>query len=464
MLVGRCADRENTWLAELSDKTGDQFDAYGRKSCCGSRLCPHGLKSQQRRAQKRLVAARDAFWQQHVREIGHAERFVTLTGPTLQGVSLEDSNRIFNRAFELLTDRAFWIARVVAGAKHVEFTVNDRGFHTHVHLLTYGPYIERDSEQEEKSRAWRAERLERFASGNLRIVKDGLPPLGNLQDEWTTCLTLAVAEYGREIEWDSAESHQGWYSRFPLADGEVVEVQPTTAEKGNVHVCLVREKGRPSDGEIGLHSAVRELTKYITKSSSWSDVSDLQLVEIAEVKRWPRCFELLGAWRRARRKLETIDALPRKVLRIELGESWEDFCRRVANENAHPDSYVIGWDELYARERRSDAGTLYAASSGANASLDTDFVFRSSDGPTESPPGQKSGLRPRSPSLMSLGEVMEFDEWLKLVSIRLASARRARARLLAKQYPNVRFECLDGTSFGDKRNTRKQRPAVRLAA
>lgn len=461
MLVGRCADRDNVWVAELNDSEGSSFDAYGRKSSCGSRLCPHGLKELQRRSQRRLVVARDAFWKHNEREPGKAERFVTLTGPTLQGVSLEDSNRIFNRAFELLSDRAFWAARVCAGAKHVEFTVNERGFHTHIHLLVYGDYLERDTQQEEKSRAWRSERLARLASRNLHVVKDNLPPLGNLQDEWTMCLTLAVAEYGRQIEWNAPANHEGWYSRFPLHDGEVVEVQPTSAGKGNVHVCLVREKGRPSDGEVGLHSAVKELTKYLTKSSSWSDVSDEQLVAIAEVTRWARCFELLGAWRRSKSATSSAGLSPRKVLHIALNESWEDFCRRVALENAHPDSYVIAWDELYARELRSDAGTLYSASSGEIASLDTDFVFRSA---TESPPSKLGLLRPRSPSLMALGDVMPFEAWLKLVSIRLMCARRTRARLLAKQYAGVRFSCLDGSEFGGTKKSSSRDSAVKLAA
>jgi len=103
---------------------------------------------------------------------------------------------------------------------------------------------------------------------------------------------------------------------------------------------------------------------------------------------------------------------------------------------------------MFAWDAPSDAGALYAAQGGDNASLDTDFVFRSASEPSESPPSRKMFMRPRSPSLMELGERMNFDEWLKLVSIRLAEGRRARARLLAKKYPSSRFHCLDGSAFG----------------
>ena len=342
---------------------------------------------------------------------------------------------------------AFWSSRVEAGAKHVEFTVNSQGYHTHIHLLVYGSYLERDAQQEAKSRVWRAERAARHEAKGLRIV-GALPSLGNLQDEWTRCITQAVREFGRGIEWGAAPLNSGWYSQFPLSDGEVLEVQPTPASMANVDVRMVREKGRPSGEEIGLPSAVKELTKYITKASSWADVSDEQLVAIAEVQRWPRCFELLGEWRR-RKQPPAVSELPAQVvLRMRLDETWEDFCKRVSRDNGHPDSYVIAWDQLAVWDARSDKGTLYAASSGDTASLDTDFLSPASSEPSESPPSQKMFIRPRSPSLMELGERMDFEQWLKFVDIRLAQGRRARAILLAKQYPDTEFRCLDSSQFG----------------
>ncbi|MEK6281586.1 MAG: protein rep [Acidobacteriota bacterium] len=434
-------------MADIADAEGRAFSAFGRKTSCYSRMCPHCIKDLQRKAQRRLIAARNDFWKDNQREPGKFERFVTLTGPTLQGVALEESNEIYNRAFALLADSSFWSSRVEAGAKHVEFTINPHGYHTHIHLLVYGSYIERDAEQEAKSRQWRSERAAKREASNLRIV-GSLPSLGNLQDQWTRCITQAVREFGREIEWDAAAINQGWYSRFPLIEGELVEVQPTTAAGANVDVRMVREKGRPSDEEIGLPSAVKELTKYITKASSWSEVSDEQLVAIAEVKRWPRCFELLGEWRRTKAPVSVTELPAQVVLHIRLGETWEDFCKRVTRENGHPHSYVIAWDQIAVWDARSDVGTLYAASGGDTASLDTDFLSPTSLDPSESPPPEKVFIRPRSPSLMELGERMNFDEWLKLVSIRVAEGRRARARLLAKKYPETRFYCLDGSQFG----------------
>jgi hypothetical protein len=439
VLIGRCADPDNTWLSEIEDSHGQPFPAMGRKSVCGSRLCPADLKLLQKRSQQRLVEARNEFWKRNVHDPRRLERFVTLTGPTMQGMPLEDTHKLFNLAFQKLSDRAFWTSRVDGGAKHVEFTVTSRGYHTHIHLLIYGRYMERDASQEELSRAWRLRRSATLAQRNMRVVKDDLPPLGNLQREWTACLSEAAREFGREIEWSSPEFHGGWYSRLPDSSGEIVEVQPTSADSANVHVCKAREKGRPGKDEIGIHSAIKELTKYLTKASSWAEVSDEQLVEIAEVRRWPRCFELIGQWRHAKAAVVEQRA---PVIYLKSNETWEEFCRRVSLAHGDPSSYVIAWDRLNASH------SLYVATSGVDASLDTDFVNRSGcEEATESPP-RKFWIKERAPSLMEIGEGMSFRFWLTMVSVRLANTRRVRKRQLTRKYPNAHFICLDGSEFG----------------
>jgi hypothetical protein len=425
-------------------------------------MCSACLKQLARRSQHRLVEVRDAWLKTHVPEIGKRERFVTLTCPTLQGLSLLDATKVFNSAFAMLADHPFWTTRVDAGAKHLEFTVRPRGYHTHIHLLVYSRFIERDEGDEVVTREWRSQRSQRLAEHGMRVVKDDLPPVGNLQDVWTSCLTQTAARFGREIQWGAPPENDGWYTRLPDTSGEVIEVQPTSGRKANVHICVVREKGRPGNGEIGIDSVTKELTKYLTKASSWSDVSDDQLVEIAEVKRWPRCFELLGAWRRLNQeKAEECDLmLTRPLLRIRPNETWEDFCKRCHCDDADPASYVRSWDALLV------ADALYVAGGGVNASLDTDFLSQEPPETEESPPFQNLCDRPRSPSLMELGERMNFDEWLRIVQIRLASTRRVRTVLLAKRYPSARFYCLDGTEFGrgESKSLDLGRPAESIAA
>ena len=483
VLVGRCSDPENIWTCDhLLDADGRQFGAFGVKSSCGSLLCPHCIKTQQGRCEKRLVAARDEFWCTHDREVGKYERFVTLTAPTLQGVAQVMSEKIFNRAYELLSDRPFYARRMDAGAKHIEFTINPHGYHTHIHLLLYSSYMERDAAQQEKSRQWREVRVAKLAARGMRVVKDNLPPLGNLQDNWTACIDEAAREFDHAFDWRAnydaskrafvlgsyslletrerivPEVKVGCYMQFPCNDGGLI-YQPTPAQRAGVDVRAVREKGQPSTGEIGLTKAIKELTKYVTKASSWSDVSDNQLVEIAEVRRWPRRFELLGAWRKTetdeekqrRKDAEEIERAKasRKIVHIMPGEKWVDFTDRLEREGGHPDSYVIAWDKLTAAHmaQESDDEDEKARVLFLIASLDTNFINRSeAEGDGRAPPGE-TPKRERQKSLMTLADEMEFTEWLKIVSIRLAGVRQTRTSLLARDYGYACFVCLDGSTF-----------------
>lgn len=375
VLVGRCSDPENVWTCDhLLDAEGRQFGAFGVKSSCGSLLCPFCIKTQQRRCEKRLVAARNTFWRERTPEKGMYERFITLTAPTLQGIDEHTSERIYNRAYELLSDDPFYAKRMKAGAKHIEFTITPQGFNTHIHLLIYSPFVEVNKTQEQNSMRWRETRAAKQAAAaarGLRVVKDDLPPLGNLEDSWTSCITKAAPEFGYEFDWRANHDESfcanhdksvcafvlgsysllgtrerimpdvkvGCYSEFPPRDGEYIIHQPTHGRRAGVNVKLVREKGQPSVGEIGLTKAVKELTKYITKAASWSDIPDEHLVKIAEVRRWPRRFELLGKWRKVeteeektrRKDAEAIERtkFERKIVYIMPGEEWIDFVERV---------------------------------------------------------------------------------------------------------------------------------------
>lgn len=46
-----------------------------------------------------------------------------------------------------------------------------------------------------------------------------------------------------------------------------------------------------------LQNAVREVTKYITKTVSWSAIPEADLIEILTLPRFPRMFELFGEFR-----------------------------------------------------------------------------------------------------------------------------------------------------------------------
>jgi hypothetical protein len=188
---------------------------------------------------------------------GERWRLVTLTCPTLPGVSLLDVRAVFNRAWSLFRKREWWQRITRAGVKGEEFTMGDEkrlkredrpwdferdGFHFHLHILVCSTWVE-----------W-----------------------ATLGAEWSLCLEKAASEKGIALT-------------FNTSHGRAV-----------VDVRLVVNRKTKGKGTIGLDGAVEEVSKYITKSDSWLKVSDAQLVEVASVKRWFRAVELLGECREVR--------------------------------------------------------------------------------------------------------------------------------------------------------------------
>jgi hypothetical protein len=96
------------------------------------------------------------------------------------------------------------------------------------------------------------------------------------------------------------------------------------------------------------------------------------------------------------------------------------------------------------------------------ASLDTEFLSRSEAPHDGRPPPGETPKRQRQKSLMALSDEMPFDEWQKIVSIRLAGVRQTRTGLLARGYGYAIFKCLDGSTFegishqADRRESRME--------
>ncbi len=253
----RCADLENVWHGDgLHNSDGEAYEGVGSLWSCNERLCPSCLASRSRKSRARARAAVSRA----VPSGGYLWRFITLTMPTLPGVSLPVAMSVIARSWRLFNGKRgasykWWSENVRAGIKGVEFTLGDAkrlqregrewtpeldGYHVHVHLLVLSKWIE-----------WR-----------------------RLREEWTACLKLSLREHG-------------------IAQG--------IGTKDGLAVCDVRlvvnKKQGSKRGIITGEGAINEVAKYVTKSESWLKVPDAQLVEIASIERWPRMFELLGECR-----------------------------------------------------------------------------------------------------------------------------------------------------------------------
>jgi hypothetical protein len=94
---------------------------------------------------------------------------------------------------------------------------------------------------------------------------------------WTECVRKAFEEFGLEFKVD----------KFL----DVKFQQITTIEEALIEVC-----------------------KYLTKSESWDKIPAAHLLEIAEVKRWDRMFEVSGNFRKTLSRLKAERALAEEVL------------------------------------------------------------------------------------------------------------------------------------------------------
>lgn len=92
--------------------------------------------------------------------------------------------------------------------------------------------------------------------------------------EWTECVQTAFAHFGLNFA--------------TCSDGKV-----------NANVTKV----------YSLKRALHEVTKYITKQNTWSDIPEDQLLEVMRLKRWPRVFELFGEFRSEPRSASSSSAL-----------------------------------------------------------------------------------------------------------------------------------------------------------
>jgi len=345
-----CASSANVWIGRdlHREDDGELYNGVGTLYACGSRLCPSCCaalaRSSRRRARSAVVRLGRGDWNRRWRSL-------VLTMPLMRGADVTDAIGRINDSFRRLTNRSFWKTRVVGGIKSVEFTVRPDGYHVHIHLLVLSDYIPVNQEKEQQMCGYMERRK--------------LAP-GNLQAEMKHCLRLSGAEIS----------------------GDLV-----------LAVYDAKRQGERAKGEgITLESALQETCKYLTKSESWDKISDSQIVKIAEVERWPRMFELLGA---ARIKRDEVDAM-----------------------GVEPEV-----------ERDVHGGTSLVHTHG----LSNDEVARG-----EPVLGMVGLPGARAPSLRSLSVALDRSAWLQILSLRVSAMRAYRKAMLARRYPYAIFNSLAG--------------------
>jgi plasmid rolling circle replication initiator protein Rep len=256
-----CAARSNYYLGEdFVDKEGNKFSGFGTLFGCGLKLCPNCMARAAARNRRiaRLVTDEDntkLLKREHYCHVTggyiveqERYRFVTLTIPQVFA-SFKTTMKIQKRAWDLFRKKKIVKDYFAAIIKTVEFTVRENGtYHDHMHLLAITFFL----------------------------------PEKLLKQAWTDCVRKAFQEFG-----------------IPFGVGKL-----------NVHMRLVVPtvtKGQEKN-QISYERAIAETCKYLTKSTTWAEIPAEQLIEIAEIERWDRMFEVSGRFRQALARLKAEDA------------------------------------------------------------------------------------------------------------------------------------------------------------
>ncbi len=460
-MIRASARPSNVWHAEdLTNEFGELFEGCGSLYQSGSRLSPSYMKDMRKRARVRVregVALANA-----TRKSGEHWRLVTLTMPTLIGVSLGDSLAVLSDAWRHFTNRRAWFAATIsAGIKGEEFTLGDERCAAHKETKT--PKQSKECRGCADCRAFKWEFGRDGYHPHIHVLAlSGWIGYVHLRDEWTASLKRAAAKHGIDLTFNTAHG------------GAVVDVRLVTQRAS---------KGRRTITEAG---AVEEVCKYITKSDSWLALPDDQLCDVARVLRGRRMVELLGSCRaeradeqraadRARRDASAHDALCRAEFeRARAARPIEERITALESggEIVTAQQLAVEGDKLIMREVETindftlaktaraeldvcgelSPGTL-AALQARTAYLDSQNTFDALTAQPEARDGPLKVKKARAAPLRKVGAFLigqgREDIWLELLAAHVASVQEFRRVQLAERFPLARFATLDGrTWFG----------------
>jgi hypothetical protein len=91
-----------------------------------------------------------------------------------------------------------------------------------------------------------------------------------MKQAWTNCVRTAFEEFG----------------------------VPFLVKQAHANFELVRD----------VNDSLKETCKYLTKTTTWDEIPPEQLIEIAEIERWDRLFEVSGRFRQTLARLKAEDA------------------------------------------------------------------------------------------------------------------------------------------------------------
>jgi len=242
---------ENIYISKdfVNYQTGELFDGYG--------VLQIGIASRFSLAYQRFASSRarkraEVKIANHKQVVGQDWRFATFTMPFLKA-NVEMVLAVISRAMELLKKRKVFCSNVDGAFCGEELTIGDGStadfthFHSHIHILMLGKYIEQ----------------------------------GKLADEWTDCVERACREVGVEFSMPN-----------PKTNRLIVDIRSV--------------KKYAKKRSVTMQDSLLEVCKYTTKGSDFEKVPVKQLVEIEAALRGRQMVKAYGIFNNHRGKAKRI--------------------------------------------------------------------------------------------------------------------------------------------------------------
>jgi hypothetical protein len=303
-------------------------------------------------------------------------KLLTLTFPHPPDMKTAEQLRIFNGAFRRLTKMELW-GRVWGGVKGVEDKLTSEGAHVHGHLLLLMRYTCRDAIMQ----AWR-EALD------AEVKRRKLAPL-----HWPDTLSC-------------------------------------------VDIRQVKENPGKRPDAVSWDIALDEVSKYITKTTdllqphpvTGARVDAETLLELCDVRRWPRMFELLGKARSA--------ADPAK--RAFLDTSCISAAAPISDTNGNHSGPVA-----QACLDRLEQIISFHWTDG-----DLGILPQASNFEPDDPPPKSKGVRPDT--WRDLIDTLSLREWCQVIDERAERAVKFRLRQLKGTFPRLFLQDLNGKTVANQ--------------
>ncbi len=281
--------------------------------------------------------------------LGERWFFITLTMPDLllKEFPLLFCRSVMNDAWRKFS-RSAWFNKVIRGGmKSEEFTLGTfNQYHFHQHLLSICK--------------------NRITSNNFVEIRR----------EWTKALRFSFEKHGLKFECETKDG---------LA---------------NVRVDRIYNKNK----------VILELTKYFTKSESWSKIPPEQLADIATIERFPRMFECFGSCKETAKGMESNQ--PEKTL----------------TEPANAENEQVNSSELVNKDAYLDKKEITVRNINQETNL------------SHAPPRKKQSWRVRC-------RILPRADWLKSLEEEIISCREYRMKQLRHRFAFATFQTLDGQVF-----------------